>query len=539
VQHATTGSPNSALPLVVTLTDPPFRAMQGVFYQPIYDADSMQSTDGRTISANSNHSVAVLNSQLFVVDTRTHITRQLTANGSSYFNPSWFPGAYIICAHVDGGGPVFRAKATNIITVEPESGLILERTRGDGIKYRPTWSADGARFAFLASQHAFSQVGVYVGSRLNQNITYASSRLDRQIYDYRWSSHGDQILLRYRDGVSTPFSAIDLGSGRLTEIATTRYGDSPRSVAAIAAARSGVVAWLQRDVGSDGVLRYRTPGKPIRDLIDLYPEMQAWKRGQVRIVRWTNTQGDEKEGTLLTPVGYQIGRRYPLIVDAYPLVGGSTWTQPLGGNQAWASQGYAVFRPSPRAPIAWLNGWKSQASSLAGKGPGGWEVTVDDVLSGVDELIRTGIVDADRMCLYGHSSGGGVVDYLVTRTNRFKCAVSVAPALSDWVRRALFETDAGWLVDWAGVSLWDDPNAYVALSAVFRANLVRTPMLIAVGDKDNPCLLDSIEMYNGLRTAGVNVSLVRYPDQGHVFTGEALNDLWNRETMFFARYLMQ
>jgi len=148
-----------------------------------------------------------------------------------------------------------------------------------------------------------------------------------------------------------------------------------------------------------------------------------------------------------------------------------------------------------------------------------------------------GIVDADRMCLYGFSSGSGVVNYLVTRTGRFKCAVSVAPALSDWIRRALFETNASWVSDWAGVSLWDDPAAYVKLSAVYRTHLVTTPMPLAVGDHDIDCLLDSIEMYNGLRVAGREVTLLRYPGQGHGFSGEALHDFWQRETAFFSSYL--
>jgi dipeptidyl aminopeptidase/acylaminoacyl peptidase len=109
--------------------------------------------------------------------------------------------------------------------------------------------------------------------------------------------------------------------------------------------------------------------------------------------------------------------------------------------------------------------------------------------------------------------------------------------LSDWVREVLLQTDASWVADWAGASLWNDPNAYVALSAVFHTNLVKTPMLIAVGDKDIPALLDSIEMFNGLRVAGQDVTLLRYPGEGHSFAGEALRDFYGRETEFFAKYL--
>jgi dipeptidyl aminopeptidase/acylaminoacyl peptidase len=244
------------------------------------------------------------------------------------------------------------------------------------------------------------------------------------------------------------------------------------------------------------------------------------------------------EGTLLKPPNYQAGWKYPLIVDAYPLMDGSNWYNPMFGNQAWASNGYAVFRPSPRAPLAWINPWKSAAWSAVAKGAPGWNVTVDDVLSGVGALVREGIVDPDRMCLYGFSNGGGVVNYLVTRTPLFKCAVSVAGALSDWVRPSLLNSgSASWLSDWAGATLWGDPRSYIELSAVFGLKNVHTPMLLADGDKDGDFLLDTIEMYNGLREANIDVTLLRYADQGHGFTGAALRDFWSREMLFFAGHL--
>jgi dipeptidyl aminopeptidase/acylaminoacyl peptidase len=93
------------------------------------------------------------------------------------------------------------------------------------------------------------------------------------------------------------------------------------------------------------------------------------------------------------------------------------------------------------------------------------------------------------------------------------------------------------LMEWAGVGLREDPSAYEKLSAVFHLNRVKTPMLLADGDDDGDFLLDTIEMYNGLRSAGVDVTLLRYPDQGHGFNGAAMTDFWGREMGFFRQYL--
>jgi dipeptidyl aminopeptidase/acylaminoacyl peptidase len=141
------------------------------------------------------------------------------------------------------------------------------------------------------------------------------------------------------------------------------------------------------------------------------------------------------------------------------------------------------------------------------------------------------------MCLYGFSNGGGVVNYLVTRTSRFKCAVSVAGVWPDWIRPLLLEYEET-LPTWAGgITPWSDPEGYIRLSAVFHLDKVTTPMLLADGDDDGDFLLGMIEMYNGLRYLGKDVIFLRYPDQGHGFTGVAMKDFWERENAFFDKYL--
>jgi len=196
-----------------------------------------------------------------------------------------------------------------------------------------------------------------------------------------------------------------------------------------------------------------------------------------------------------------------------------------------------VFWPNARAPHTWMNAYREAGFGEAGKGPKGWDVTLDDVLSGVDELIRGGIVDPDRMGLYGFSNGGGVVNDLVTRTNRFKCAVSVAGVYPDWLLPAFPHTDTTIPTFEGGVSPFDDPAAYVQLSAIFHLKAVTTPMLLAVGDNDGDFLLGTIELYNGLRWLGKDVTFLRYPGQGHGFSGAALKDFWERETAFFDDHL--
>jgi len=265
-----------------------------------------------------------------------------------------------------------------------------------------------------------------------------------------------------------------------------------------------------------------------------------WEMGAQEVVRWQTTLGPW-EGILIKPARYVPGHKYPLIVDTYPapvsfneFYGG---TNAAGASQLLAAAGYAVLLARPRAPHIWSN-LSREHDRLAARGPKGIDRMVDDVMSGVDEVIKRGIVDQDRMCLLGMSNGGAVINQLVTKTQRFKCAVSIAGAVSvDWSLPVFLWTDAQNIAELAGATPWESPQTYFELSAIYRLKDVTTPMLLADGDRDSGFILGSIEMYNGLRYLGKPVTFLRYPNQGHVLDGAAAKDLRERSLEFFAKYL--
>ena len=75
------------------------------------------------------------------------------------------------------------------------------------------------------------------------------------------------------------------------------------------------------------------------------------------------------------------------------------------------------------------------------------------------------------------------------------------------------------------------------MSAVYRLPRVSTPMLLADGDNDIGFLRGMIEMYQGLRYLGKDVTFLRYQGQEHGFEGAAMVDFWKRENEYFDRYL--
>jgi acylaminoacyl-peptidase len=529
--HAPSSIASPDAPLVFTDSTAPDMTLSGVFTHFFNVANSTApATGGDSDHDRSNH--------LFIVNVETKTMRQVMRDPASYFNPAWSPdGQFIVCASSGVSGTTLGKDSINLYQIDVSTGTIRPITQGIGSRSRPAFSPSGGAIAFLSRGGYFGRADVMVSSIDGRRLINITAALDRQIDDFAWSDGGRTIAITYNNGLSHSISRVSVASGTIEAI--DKHLPELISVSRVAASHKDKLAWSQSDLDTSSSIQFQSGRSAPITLVDLYPQTKVWMRPRVETIHWRNGKGEDVEGALLYPDGFQQDKRYPLIVDAYPTINGVHWEHPMMGNRAWAAMGYVVFRPSPPAPNDWLNFWKSTEFSLSGRGPQGWDVTLDHVLTGVDEVIRRGIADPDRLCLYGFSNGGGVVNYLITRTDRFKCAVSVAGALSNWVRPALLHTDlASQLAAWAGgPSLWDDPERYIQLSAVYHVATVKTPVLLAAGDNDGNFLLDSIEMYNGLRSVGVDVTFVRYPGQGHGFTGAALADFWSREISFFEKFL--
>jgi dipeptidyl aminopeptidase/acylaminoacyl peptidase len=535
-QAALGADPKQGLPLILTSTTPYAWTMHGVFTASEHNLhDPSAKVDPWKVG------------QIFIADVNTGKVEQLTRGNDNYFNPQWSPdGKSIVCASTESSRDWTDFKRTNLYRFGVVSKAKRAVTTGDGIKRLPSWSPDGKWIAYAGAESLSGTRQIYVisanGTGTAKSLTSqfgGPQSLEQSFFHFVWSADSRSIVVNHGNALAK----IDIDDLNSTSIVSTGgvVNDETMSMS-----RTGVLVWEKMDERNWGLIEMVDGRSTSPSLIaDTNPQMKEWAIGEQELVQWKNSRGDQLEGVLIKPAGYKEGHKYPLIVDCYPANGQELhefFGDTMGGNQAFASRGYAVFFPVTRAPHVWQTVVKSEAFMQAVKGPDGWAVMLDDIMSGVDELIRRGIVDPDRMGLTGFSNGGGVADYLVTATPRFKCAVSVAAVAPDWISAFFFPPSGGppaGAVEWYGKDStpWTDIEGWTKMSAVYRLPNVTTPMLLAIGDNDVGFLQGMIEMYQGLRYLGKDVTLLRYEGQAHGFKGPAMTDFWKRENEFFDRYL--
>jgi dipeptidyl aminopeptidase/acylaminoacyl peptidase len=274
-----------------------------------------------------------------------------------------------------------------------------------------------------------------------------------------------------------------------------------------------------------------------RKLTDNGKQQQAfhWSAGAM-LVDYTSTKGAKLQGALFLPAGYEKGQKYPTIVYIYEKLsqGLNRFTNPTANGfnaSAYTSNGYAVLMPDITYTL---------------NDPGMSAVWC--VLPALKAAVATGVVDAAKVGLQGHSWGGYQTSFLVTQTNAFAAAVAGAPLTnmismysliyknSGNANMAIFESSQG---RFRG-GYWDNWEAYVRNSPVFFAKNVTTPLILLHNDKDGAVdFTQGVEYYNTLRRMGKNVVMLEYVGENHGLAKPAnQQDYTVRMKEFFDHFLM-
>jgi dipeptidyl aminopeptidase/acylaminoacyl peptidase len=349
-----------------------------------------------------------------------------------------------------------------------------------------------------------------------------------------WSADGKSIFFLANLGVHEELFVVPVTGGKPRQLTNgkhtigslSRLGD--RFAFTISDSTSAGDVWVM--TASD------TAPRRVTRVFDYLA--RDFKLGRQEAIQWKGADGAMVEGILTYPVDYQPGQKVPLAVmthggpqaaDKYSIGSMSYEFQVLAGK------GYATLQPNYRGSTGYgdaflrdMVGHYFQQAHL-------------DVMTGVDEVIRRGIADPDRLLKMGWSGGGHMTNKIITFTDRFKAAAAGAGA-ANWISMYAQSDIRSFRTPWFGGTPWQ-ANApietYWNNSPLKDVANVRTPTLFFVGERDPRVPMpQSIEMHRALKANGVPTHLYIAPREPHGWT-ELRHQLFklNTEIEWFEKYV--
>jgi dipeptidyl aminopeptidase/acylaminoacyl peptidase len=250
---------------------------------------------------------------------------------------------------------------------------------------------------------------------------------------------------------------------------------------------------------------------------DPAPAVRAIKK---RLVKYKRADGLDLSFTLYTPPGYKEGTRVPTILYAYPLdyadaskagqVAGSqeTFTQ-LRQYRLLLLAGYAII---DNASFPIVGDPKKAYDTYL-------EQLVADAKAAVDEAVRLGVADPDRIGVTGHSHGALMTANLVAHSDLFRAGVATSGSYNKTLTPFGFQNERR--------SVWEASDVYLKVSPFFSADKLKTPLLIMHGAEDaNPGTtpIQSSKLYEAIRGNGGTTRLVVLPYEPHWYTAMESNE---------------
>lgn len=248
-----------------------------------------------------------------------------------------------------------------------------------------------------------------------------------------------------------------------------------------------------------------------------YPQFKGIQKQQLRYKR---PDGVDLTAMLLLPPGYKKeDGPLPTFLWAYPAefknaaAAGQVSGSPYQFNRisywtgaAFVTMGYAVLE-NASIPIVG-EGDKEPNDTYV-------EQLVASAKAAIDEGVRLGVVDANRVGVGGHSYGAFMTANLLSHSNLFKAGIARSGAYNRTLTPFGFQNEQR--------TYWQAPDVYNKMSPFMNVDKVKTPLLMTHGEADNNTgtfPIQSERYYNALKGMGATAKLVFLPYESHGYTAK-------------------
>ncbi len=297
--------------------------------------------------------------------------------------------------------------------------------------------------------------------------------------------------------------------------------------------------WIFQTVGADAPAQFYLLNRSTRTVVPLFASRSSGttrRMGRMQAVVIPARDGRALPSYLTLPP-YSPATALPMVLYVH---GGPWYRDDWGFDpvvQLLANRGYAVLQVNFRGSTGFGKTFLNAGNQQFGLG------MQDDLEDGVRWAIARGTADPKRVAIMGYSAGGYATLRGLARTPElFACGVDIVGPSDVGMFLASFgpwmqAVKARWIRRIGDFEA--DPELGRRLSPLYQADMIRAPLLIGQGAHDpRVAMRQSDQMVAALRTQGLPVEYIMYPDEGHGFAREENNlDFFGRVEDFLAQHL--
>jgi dipeptidyl aminopeptidase/acylaminoacyl peptidase len=452
---------------------------------------------------------------IYLFDIATKKLERLTKSKWDESSPAWSPHGTRIAFMSNHSEDPDRDPAAQLYVADATPGatekqLTPAATRAG--RSRPEWSPDSKWITILEGDEI--KYGAYGMDHLALVPADGSSAptrlkavedLDRGVALPKFSAEGKSIRFLVTDDRSVYPAKANLSGGAVEKLLKP-----PVAIANWNFAGGKAVVTTGDDAKPNEL--YVWEGNSLRQLTKQNDALLAeLDLGVTEEVGFQSKDGTQVNGLLTYPVGYVKGTKVPLLLRIHGGPNSQDQHSFSLERQMFAANGYAVLAVNYRGSSG--RGQKFSRSIFADWG----NYEVQDLLAGVDHVVKIGVADPDRLGVGGWSYGGILTDYLIATDNRFKAATSGAGTAftvsfygtDQYIIQYDHEIGPPW-----NPKAWE---TYIKVSYPFlHADRIQTPTLFLGGERDfNVPIEGSQQMYQALRSLGIDTQLIIYPNENH------------------------
>jgi len=274
---------------------------------------------------------------------------------------------------------------------------------------------------------------------------------------------------------------------------------------------------LKKRIGLIPLTQFENPYKSIQDV-------------HKEVIKYKREDGLDLSGTLYLPTNYEEGKKYPMVLWAYP----REYKDKKSAGQSTSNSNKFTY-PNYGSPIYWVTrGYvvlDGASFPIIGEGDAQPNDTfikqlVSNAKAAIDAVDNLGYIDSNKVAVGGHSYGAFMTANLLAHSNLFAAGIARSGAYNRTLTPFGFQSEER--------NYWEAPEIYYNMSPFMHADKMKTPLLLIHGEADNNSgtyPLQSERYFNALKGLGAPVRLVMLPKESHGYSAKesVLHMLWEQD----------